>query len=65
MKKLGEVLWGIVFISIGLILLGNILGITQINLLFNGWWTLFIIIPSFIGLIQNNDKIGSLVILII
>ena len=51
MKKFGNVLWGIVLIVVGLIIGGNALGITNINIFFDGWWTLFIIVPCFIGLL--------------
>lgn len=36
-------------------------GITNIDLFFDGWWTLFIIIPCFIGLFKEKDKIGNLI----
>ena len=36
MKKFGNVLWGIVLIVIGLIIGGNALGITNINIFFDG-----------------------------
>ena len=65
MKKFGNVLWGIVLIFIGLIIGGNALGITNINIFFDGWWTLFIIIPSFIGLFKDNEKTGNLIGLLI
>ena len=65
MKKLGNVLWGVVLIAIGLIIGGNALGITHINIFFDGWWTLFIIIPCFIGLIKDDEKTGSLIGLLI
>ena len=61
MKKFGNVLWGIVLIVIGLIIGGNALGITNINIFFDGWWTLFIIIPCFIGLFKDNEKTGNLI----
>lgn len=63
MKKIGNILWGFVFISIGLILGLNALEITNINIFFDGWWTLFIIIPSFIGIFKDNDKIGNVIFL--
>jgi len=56
MKKLGNILWGICFIVVGIIVLLNSLGVTNINIFFKGWWTLFIIIPSCIGLIKDKDK---------
>ena len=65
MKKFGNVLWGIVLIVIGLIVGGNALGITNINIFFDGWWTLFIIIPCFIGIFKENEKTGNLIGLLI
>ena len=65
MKKFGKVLWGIALIIIGLIIGGNALGITNINIFFEGWWTLFIIIPCFIGLFKDNEKTGSIIGLLI
>ena len=37
------------------------LGITDIDLFFDGWWTLFIIIPSFIGLFEKGNKTGNII----
>ena len=65
MKKTESVLWGIVLIIIGIIVGGNTFGITDINIFFDGWWTLFIIVPSFIGLFNDNDKTGSIIGLLI
>ena len=65
MKKFGNILWGIVLIVIGLIIGGNSLGITSINIFFNGWWTLIIIIPCFIGLFKENEKTGNVIGLLI
>ena len=60
MKKTNNLLWGIVLIAIGIILGLNALEITSINIFFDGWWTLFIIIPSIIGLINDDDKVGNI-----
>ena len=65
MKKVESILWGIVFIVLGLIIAGNVLGITNIKIFFNGWWTLFIIIPCFIGLFKNHTRTGDIIGLII
>lgn len=65
MKSFGNVLWGIVLIVVGLIIGGNALGITNINIFFDGWWTLFIIIPCFIGLFKENEKTGNFIGLLI
>lgn len=61
MKKIGNILWGIVFIIVGLIFGLNALEITDINIFFDGWWTLFIIVPCFIDFFKDNDKTGDIV----
>ncbi len=65
MNKFGNVLWGIVLIIVGIIIGCNALNITNINIFFDGWWTLFIIIPCFIGLFKENEKTGNLIGLLI
>jgi len=65
MKKLGNVLWGLVIIAIGIIIGLNSLGIANINIFFSGWWTLFIIVPSFIGLIKEDNKTWSIIWLVV
>ncbi|MCI8291008.1 MAG: hypothetical protein HFJ25_01960, partial [Clostridia bacterium] len=61
MKKFGNILWGLVFIVLGLVLGLNAMGITDIDIFFRGWWTLFIIIPCFIGIFREREKIGNLI----
>lgn len=65
MKKFGNILWGLVFIVVGCIIGLNALGITDIDIFFDGWWTLFIIIPCFIGLFKDSEKTGNLIGLLI
>ena len=56
MKNKGNVLWGIVFLAIGLVLALNALGITHLDIFFRGWWTLIIIIPAAISIFQHPTK---------
>lgn len=65
MKKTNNILWGIVLIIIGTIIGLNSLEITNINIFFDGWWTLFIIVPSFIDLMTRESKTGAIVGLVI
>ena len=65
MKRTNSILWGIVFIAASVVLFLNAFEIASINLFFDGWWTLFIIIPCLIGLINDNDKSSNLIGLII
>ena len=59
-KKI-EIIWGIALLLVGVILILNLSGITNIDVFFKGWWTLFIIVPSIIGIIKEEDKAGSFV----
>ena len=61
MKNLSSAIWGLIFILVGIVLATNALDITSIDIFFDGWWTLFIIVPSFIGLIKENNKVGSVI----
>lgn len=36
-------------------------GIANINVFFDGWWTLFIIVPCFIDLFKNENKTGNII----
>lgn len=53
-------LYGTFIIALGVILALNALGVTSINIFFTGWWTLIIIIPSFVELLTENRKKESL-----
>ena len=59
MKNLNRILWGLVFIAAGVIIALNAFEITNIDVFFDGWWTLFIIIPCTVGMITERDKFGN------
>lgn len=61
MKRVSGILWGIVLAAVGVIIALSGLGIITLNLFFEGWWTLFIIVPCLIGLITDSDKTGSII----
>ena len=53
-----RILWGIVLIAAGVILGINALDLLNFDPFFNGWWTLFILVPSAIGLLTDDNKWG-------
>lgn len=61
MKKTKNILWGLLLIVVGVIWGLNTCGIVEIDPFFDGWWTLFIIVPCFIGLFTDRDKMGNLI----
>lgn len=65
MKKTSNLIWGLLFILIGLFIGLNTLDIVSFNIFFDGWWTLIIIIPCLIGLINKEDKTGDIIGLLI
>ncbi|MBR3131986.1 hypothetical protein IKG33_01030 [Candidatus Saccharibacteria bacterium] len=60
MKQIKPIIWGIAIIALGIIFGGNALGLFNLSVFFDGWWTLFIIIPSVISLFTEKEKLMSL-----
>ncbi len=64
-KRIGSVLWGVAFIIAGLGFAGNAFGIWDFDIFFDGWWTLFIIIPAIISMVENGPNTGNSIWLIV
>ncbi|MDD2181611.1 MAG: LiaF-related protein [Bacilli bacterium] len=67
MDNFKKFLWGIAFIVVGIIIGINAFDLAEINIFFDGWWTLFIIIPNLIELFNRNksNRFGNFIWLII
>lgn len=65
MKRLTGIILGAILIACGVVYILDSFGITDINFSFDGWWALFIIIPSLRGCFENKDKAGSVIGLIV
>lgn len=61
MKRSTKIIWGIILIAAGIIFALNSLEIANIDVFFDGWWTLFIIVPCVIGLFNDKNKIDNLI----
>ena len=57
--------WGIIIIITGLLYLANNLDLLGFNIFFPGWWTVFIIVPSVIGLFYRDEMMQSVLGIII
>lgn len=64
-KNISSIIWGLVLLALGVLFLGNNLEIWNIDVFFTGWWTLFIIIPSLIGLFKKESVVASSIFLLI
>ena len=60
MKKFRSILWGLVFIAVGVIIALKVLNIVDVEIFFDGWWTLLIIVPCFIGIFTEQNKFGNI-----
>ena len=66
-----DLFWGIALIVIGIGFGGEALGLWNFEVFFNGWWTLFIIVPCLNSMFESGIKrsntigltIGSLLLL--
>lgn len=63
-EKLANVLWGLMWIGIGVLVFGKVMGFWEIPVLFPGWWTLFIIFPCFVSMIKNGIRTVNTIFLL-
>ncbi|SFR62046.1 LiaF transmembrane domain-containing protein [Anaeromicropila populeti] len=64
-NKSSSIIWGVLFIAVGLGFVGEVYDLWSFNMLFSGWWTLFIIIPSIASIIQKGPKAFTISALIV
>lgn len=56
------IIGGLVLILIGIYIVGRAFDIITFSIFFDGWWTLFIIVPCFVGLLNHpKEKTGYLI----
>lgn len=58
-NRMGNLLWGLLLVAIGLGFAGNVFGLWNFELFFAGWWTLFIIVPCAISMVQNGVQLWN------
>lgn len=62
-NRITGILWGIAFIIAGVGFAGDAFEFWNFELFFNGWWTLFLIVPSVISLFENGLRTSTLTLL--
>lgn len=65
MKRINSIVWGLALLAVSAVLILNAFEITNIEIFFDGWWTLFIIVPSLVGLFNGHDKTANIIGLLI
>lgn len=61
MKNLTKILWGVALIIAGVLFALNAFDVIAVKIFFDGWWTLFIIIPCFVGICTDKEKTGNII----
>lgn len=59
-NRVSNVIWGLILILIGIGYAGGNLGFWDFHIFFKGWWTLFILVPCVINLIQHGPNGGNI-----
>lgn len=65
MEKMKRILWGIILVVLGVVIGLKTTGVVDFNIFFDGWWTLFIIVPSFVGLFGSTTRKEGIIGLLI
>lgn len=52
--KLANILWGLLLITVAILIGGRAFDLWEVSGFFPGWWTLFFIIPCLISMIRKG-----------
>ena len=58
-NKRTNIFLGLILIIIGMLALLGSLNIIKFNMFFNGWWTVFIIVPSIVNMLEEKVNLGN------
>ena len=57
--------FGVVLIVLGVLFLLDKLNVIPFNIFFEGWWTLFLIVPALMSMSKQGVTVGNMILLII
>ena len=64
-KKTKSVIWGVIFVLAGVMYAGNALELWDFSLFFDGWWTLFLIVPALVSIFTEGPRTDKFVFLLL
>lgn len=62
-KDIATIIIGLLFLAAGVAIGGTLLGLFDLSLTFDGWWTVFIIVPALIAMVRSGINLGNLIVL--
>ena len=54
---------GILVVVVGFALMGNALGVWEVDVFFDGWWTIFLILPAVSSMLNSGVNAGNSILL--
>ncbi len=57
--------FGAILLVLGVLLLLNAFNVLPFSIFFNGWWTLFLIIPAIVSMSRTGVTPGNLLLLVL
>ncbi len=64
-RDITTIIVGLLFLLAGISLGGGMLGFFDFNIRFDGWWTLFLIVPALLTIVQGGFNAGNVSLLAI
>lgn len=62
-SKIAAIAFGVALVALGVVLSGNAIGWWSADVFFEGWWTLFLIVPAVASIIGEGPNAGNLILL--
>jgi len=62
-RDISTIIAGLLFLLAGISVGGSMLGFFDFNISFDGWWTLFLIVPALLTIVQGGFNAGNMVLL--
>lgn len=62
-KDIGTIIVGLLFLGAGIAIGGGMLGYFDFTINFAGWWTLFLIVPALLAIVQGGVNAGNIILL--
>ncbi len=57
--KVSRIVWGVILIIVGIGFTGDLFHWWNFDLFFEGWWTLFLIIPAVVSMVRDGINVGN------
>jgi predicted membrane protein len=60
-----RILFGILFVALGIAIIGDVAGVWDLSKYSNGWWALFIVVPGLAGIISSGFEFWNVGLVVI